>query len=100
MNTGNNCPRCGNPLFLTKTMTFNWFQVVLALIPTAAIFYFLKLFFESKNSYQYGKLTVYIILAAVGLVGLIFARGVNKRRFHLESCTRCDYVNTQEQVNT
>lgn len=95
-----NCPRCGNPLFLTKRMTLNWFQVLLALIPTVAIFYFLKLFFELENSYQYGKLRLCIILGAIGVVSLIFAKGVNKRRFHVESCTRCDYVNTQEEVNT
>lgn len=103
MSLKRSCPVCGNSLFLTKRMTLNWFQALLALIPTAAVFYLLKLVLEadsSAGSHKPGKLTLYIILGAVGLVGLIFAKGVKKRRFQVESCTRCDYVNTQEIVDT
>ena len=99
MNEGKSCPLCGNALFITNKMILNWAQVFLALIPTAVIFYLLKLFLESGH-HQYGKLRVYILLGGVGLVGVIFAKIVSKRRFIVESCTRCDYVNTQEKVNT
>ncbi|MDP8568006.1 hypothetical protein [Methylophilus aquaticus] len=98
MNVEEGCPLCGNALFITKKMTLNWFQVLLALIPTIAIVYLLKLFLE--DGYRYGKFSVYVLLGAIGLVGLIFAKIVSKRRFTVKSCIRCDYVNTQEQVDT
>jgi predicted nucleic-acid-binding Zn-ribbon protein len=98
MSSQKSCPSCGNSLFLTKRMTLNWFQVLLALIPSAVIFYLLKL--VVVDSHPFGKLTIYIILCAVGLVGSIFAKGISKRWFHVESCTRCDYVNTKEIVDT
>ena len=99
MNAGEGCPVCGNALFVTQKMTLNWLQVLLALPPTAVIFYLLWLFLQD-GSHQYGKFRVYVLFGAVALVGLIFANMVSKRRFRVESCTRCDYVNTQETVNT
>jgi len=99
MNAGEGCRVCGNALFITQKMTLNWLEVLLALIPTAVIFYLLLLFLQD-GSHQYGKLRVYVLFSAVGLVGLIFANMVSKRRFRVESCTHCDYVNTQEIVNT
>jgi len=99
MNAGESCPVCGNALFMTQKMTLNWLQVLLALIPSAVIFYLLWLFLQDGYR-QYGKFRVYVLFGAVGVVGLIFAKMVSKRRFKVESCTRCDYENTQEIVNT
>jgi predicted nucleic-acid-binding Zn-ribbon protein len=99
MNAGKDCPLCGNPLFVTEKMTLNWIHVLVALIPSAVIFYLLWLFLQD-GYHHYGKFRVYVLFGAVGLVGLIFAKMVSKRRFRVESCTRCDYVNTQEKVNT
>lgn len=98
MNIEERCPLCGKALFITKKMTLNWLQVMLALIPTIAIFYLLKLFLE--DAYHYGRFALHVWLGAIGLIGLIFAKMVSKRRFTVKSCIGCDYVNTQEQVDT
>ena len=93
MSVQHDCPHCGHSLFATKKMTLNWFQVCLALLAAFVVFDVLK---TALLGNHLGKLTVYVILAAIGLVGVIFAKGVHKRRFLVSSCTRCDYVHTEE----
>jgi|GEM_PF-2808594 len=101
MSISQNCPHCGNTLFVTKSMTLNWFQVCLALIVSCVVFYFLKAVLVAdiwNGNAKSGRFLACIILGAIGLVGLIFAKGVNKRRFLVSSCTRCDYVDKKEML--
>lgn len=80
-------------------MTLNWLQVCLALIVSFMVFYVLKVVLLADvwdGNAKPRRLFLYITLGVVGLVGFIFAKGVNKRRFAVSSCTRCDYVDTQE----
>jgi predicted nucleic-acid-binding Zn-ribbon protein len=94
-----NCPHCGNTLFVTKRMTLNWLQVCLALIVACVVFYLLKAVLVAdvwNGNAKSGRLLGCVVLGAIGLVGMIFAKGVNKRRFLVSSCTRCDYVDKQE----
>jgi predicted nucleic-acid-binding Zn-ribbon protein len=99
MTASQDCPHCGNTLFVTKSMTLNWFQVFLALIVSCIVFYVLKAVLVAdvwNGNAKSGRFLACIILGTIGLVGLIFAKGVNKRRFLVSSCTRCDYVDKQE----
>lgn len=80
-------------------MTLNWFQVLLALIISFAVFNLLKLVLVAdvwNGNAKSGRLLAFMILGAIGLIGLIFSKGVKKRSFLVSSCTRCDFVDKQE----
>lgn len=64
-----------------------------------AVFKLLMLFLYAdvwNGNAKSGRLLAFVILGAIGLVGMIFSKGVKKRRFLVASCTRCDYVDKQE----
>ncbi len=96
----NKCPECGNDTYLTKRMKLAWLDVFGASLLSILIFGLLYLVFPSANGggAGQGKLIAYLLFGAVGLVGWVFTYFVKKETFLDESCTRCNFKNSEKLI--
>ncbi|ACT48533.1 hypothetical protein Mmol_1629 [Methylotenera mobilis JLW8] len=94
------CPRCANNTYVTRRITLSWEGVLVALFFSAIVFCALYFAFPIIAHSGSGRFPGYLIFGAIGLVGSLFTYFVKKDTYLVESCTRCDFKQSQKIVET